>query len=213
MWGQYGYVRACREVSEMSLIECTKQMLLHPKAQWEIIASEPASTAALYTRVVMPLAAIGPVATLIGWSVLGVPIPLAGTYRVPLAVGFTSVALRYVLGLGAVFVLAMIIDALAPSFGGQRSQVQALKVATFSSTAAWLAGIFSLIPSLNELGMLGLYSLYLLYAGLPIVMKAPADRALGYTIVVIVCAVVLFFVIRAIAAGFVTGPDLHIAGA
>jgi len=190
----------------MRLIERTKEVLLHPKSQWEIIAAEPASTGALYTRVIMPLAAIGPVATLIGWSVFGISIPFAGTYRVPLSASLGPAVVRYVLGLAAVFVLALIIDGLAPSFGGQKDQVQALKVAAFSSTAAWLAGIFALIPSLNMLGILGVYSLYLLYAGLPILMKAPPDKALGYTVVVIVSAIAMFVVIGVIASQFVAAP-------
>ena len=166
----------------MRLIERTKEVLLHPTSQWEVIAAEPASTAALYTQVIMPLAAIGPIATLIGWSVFGVSVPFAGTYRVPLSANVGSAVVRYVLGLVAVFALALIIDGLAPSFGGQKSQVQALKVAAFSSTAAWLAGIFALIPSLSMLGILGVYSLYLLYAGLPIVMETPPAHALGYQV-------------------------------
>jgi Yip1 domain len=196
----------------MGLIERTKEILLHPKAQWEVIASEPASTAALYTRVIMPLAAIGPVATLIGWSLFGIPVPFAGTYRVPLSDSLASAVVRYVLGLCSVFVLALIIDGLAPSFGGEKNHVQALKVAAFSSTAVWLAGIFALIPSISVLGILGVYSLYLLYAGLPIVMKAPAERALGYTVVVIVSAIVLFVVIGVIATRFVAAPFTQVPG-
>jgi len=195
----------------MRLIERTKEVLLHPTSQWEVIAAEPASTAALYTQVIMPLAAIGPIATLIGWSVFGVSVPFAGTYRVPLGANLGSAVVRYVLGLVAVFALALIIDGLAPSFGGQKSQVQALKVAAFSSTAAWLAGIFGLIPSLSMLGIVGVYSLYLLYAGLPIVMKTPPDQALGYAVMVIVSAVVMFVVIGVVASRFVAAP--MIAGA
>jgi Yip1 domain len=196
----------------MTLIARTKEILLHPKAEWQVIAGEPASPAELYTKVVLPLAAIGPVATLIGWSVFGIPIPFVGTYRVPLGPSVTSAVVRYMLGLVGVFVLALIIDLLAPRFGGQKSQVQALKVAAFSSTAAWLAGIFALIPALSVLGLVGLYSLYLLYAGLPIVMKAPPERALGYTVVVMVAAVVLFLVIGAIAARFAVLPGLGALG-
>ncbi|HEV8613124.1 MAG TPA: YIP1 family protein, partial [Gemmatimonadales bacterium] len=102
-------------------------------------------------------------------------------------------------------VLALIIDALAPSFGGQKNPIQALKVAVYSSTAAWLAGIFAIIPSLGVLGILGLYSLYLLYLGLPILMKAPQDKAIGYTLVVVIVGIVIFVVIGVVAsrlAGF-----------
>ena len=37
--------------------------------------------------------------------------------------------------------------------------------------------------------------LYLLYLGLPVLMKAPAEKALGYTAVVIIAAIVLFLIV------------------
>ena len=74
-------------------------------------------------------------------------------------------------------------------------------MAAYSSTAGWVAGIFSLIPGLRMLGILGLYSIYLLYLGLPILMKAPAERAAAYTALVVVAAIVLFMVVGMVAAG------------
>jgi hypothetical protein len=114
----------------------------------------------------------------------------------------TGAIIGYVLTLVGTYVLALIIDALAPTFDGQRNQIQALKVAAYSSTAAWLAGIFALIPLLGFLGLVGLYSLYLLYLGLPVLMKTPREKALPYTAVVILAAIVLFIIIGMIAARF-----------
>ena len=84
--------------------------------------------------------------------------------------------------------------------------MQALKVAAYSSTAAWLAGIFILIPALGFLQILGLYSLYLLYLGLPRLMKTPEDKALVYTAIVIVAAFVIFAVIGAVGSFFISYP-------
>src|SRR3546814_8308964 len=86
-----------------------------------------------------------------------------------------------------VWVLAWIINALAPTFEATRNPVQAMKVAAYSATAAWVAGVFQIVPSLGWIGaILGLYSLYLLYLGLPILMKAPAAKAMAYTLATIV---------------------------
>src|SRR3546814_386237 len=94
--------------------------------------------------------------------------------------------MSYVLTLAAIYIVALVIDALAPTFGGQKNPIQALKVAVYSGTAGWVAGIASLLPTLAILGGLvgGLYSLYLLYLGLPRLMKAPEDKAVVYTVVV-----------------------------
>lgn len=84
--------------------------------------------------------------------------------------------------------------------------MQALKVAAYSSTAAWLAGIFILIPALGFLQILGLYSLYLLYLGLPRLMKTPEDKALVYTAIVIVAAFVIIAIIGVIGRFFISYP-------
>ncbi|MGH9893222.1 MAG: Yip1 family protein, partial [bacterium] len=160
----------------------------------------------LYTRYIAPLAAIGPISQVIGYSVFGITIPFAGTYRVPIGSAIISAAVTYLLTLGGTYVLALVIDALAPTFNGQRSRIQALKVAAYSSTAAWVAGIFALVPGLRILGILGLYSIYLLYLGLPVLMKSPREKAVGYTVVVIVAAIVLFMIIGVIASQFLALP-------
>ena len=186
----------------MNLVDRVKRILLSPRTEWEVIDAEQTTPAALYTGYIAPLAAIGPIAQLIGSTVFGIPLPLMGTYRVPLGSALTGAIIGYVLTLVGTYVLALIIDALAPTFSGQRNQIQALKVAAYSSTAAWLAGIFALIPLLGFLGLVGLYSLYLLYLGLPVLMKTPREKALPYTAVVILAAIVLFVIIGMIAARF-----------
>ncbi|OWR01293.1 Yip1 family protein [Sphingopyxis witflariensis] len=182
------------------VIERAKNILLKPKETWAAIDTEPATVQSIYVPYVVLLAAIGPIAQLIGGQVFGYG-AFGVTFRPSLGSALTSAVLSYGLALATIFVLALIIDALAPNFGGQKNQVQALKVAAYSATAGWLAGIFGLIPSLAILGILaGLYGLYLLYLGLPILMKVPEDKAAGYTIVVVIAAVVIFLIIGVIVA-------------
>jgi hypothetical protein len=187
----------------MALAERVKRILLTPQEEWRVIDTEPATPGGLYTRYIIPLAAIGPVAQAIGYSVFGVSLPFMGTYRTPIGSAVTGAVVTFALTLVGVYVLALVIDALAPTFEGTRSQIQALKVAAYASTASWLAGIFALVPGLRVLGILGLYSLYLLYLGLPVLMKSPAEKALGYTVVVILAAIVLFMLIGLVAGRFV----------
>jgi hypothetical protein len=190
----------------MNIIERVKRILLSPRTEWEVIDAESTTPAELYTRYIAPLAAIGPIAQLIGYSAFGITVPFVGTYRVPIGSAITQAIVMYILTLVGTYVLALIIDALAPTFSGQRSQIQALKLAAYSLTASWVAGIFALIPGLRILTLLGLYSLYLLYLGLPVLMKTPREKALGYTVVVIVAAIVLSLITGAIAGVFLSVP-------
>jgi len=191
----------------MNLVDRVKRILLSPKTEWEVVDAEPATATELYTRYIAPLAAIGPISQLIGYSVFGITVPFVGTYRVPIGSAITQAIVTYILTLAGTYILALIIDALAPTFNGQRNQIQALKLAAYSLTASWIAGIFALIPGLRILTLLGLYSLYLLYLGLPVLMKAPREKALGYTAVVIIAAIILSMVIGAIAGIFMRVPS------
>ena len=193
----------------MNLVSRTKNMLLSPKQEWQVIDDEATSVGGLYIGYIVPLAAIGPVASSIGMAVFGISVPVLGTYRVPIDAAVRQGITQYVLALIGVFVLALIIDELAPYFRGQENRYQALKVAAYSSTAVWIVGILGLIPALSILWPLGLYSLYLLSLGLPVLMKVPQDKAMGYTVAVIICAVLLFFVIGMIAAKLGGGPVIE----
>lgn len=186
-----------------SLIERCKNILLKPKEEWERIDAEPATVGGLMTGWVVPLAAIGPVAGLIGGLVFGQS-AWGITYRPSLTVAITGAVLGFVLTVLCAFLLSKIIDALAPSFGGQKNPVQAMKVAAYSGTAAYLAGIFNLVPALMILGILGFYSFYLLYLGLPRLMKAPEDKAMGYTVVTVVAAIVLFFIVTLVTGALMS---------
>lgn len=190
----------------MNLVERAKGIVMKPRDEWPKINAEAHTVQGLYTQYVMILAAIPAVAAFIGMSFIGFS-GFGATYRVPLATGLAQMVLQYLLSLGGVYVMALIIDALAPSFGGEKNFLQAFKVAAFFPTASWLAGIFYLIPMLGILAIVGgLYSLYLLYLGLPLLMKSPEDKAVPYTVVVIIVAIVVMVVIGVISSLVVPGP-------
>lgn len=189
------------------IVQRAKDILLKPKETWPVIAAEPATTQSIYVPYVVALAAIGPLASLIGGQLVGFS-ALGVTWHPPIGTAITSAILSYGLTLATVFILALVIDGLAPNFGGQKDQIQALKVAAYSGTAAWVGGIFGLIPALGLIGLLfALYGLYLLYLGLPVLMKVPQDKALGYTAVVVVVAIVLFLIVGAVVAA-ITAPSM-----
>lgn len=185
-----------------SLVARAKNIIMRPKSEWPVIDAEPATIGGIYRNYVIILAAIPPLAGLIGMLVFGVRF-FGITYRPSPAYAVTQAVVQYLLSLASVYVLALIIEALAPTFGGTKDRVKAFKVAAYGATAGWLAGIFGIIPNLAFLGLLGLYSLYLYYTGLPVLMKSPADRAVGYVAAVIVAAIVLFFIVGAVTGALV----------
>jgi hypothetical protein len=209
------HARATRAVYLMSkeggrhmkdLVARAKNILARPKAEWPVIEAEQSTVGGLYTRYLMILAAIPAVAAFIGMSLIGVG-AFGVSFRVPIANGVASMVAGYVLSLIACGILALVIDVLAPVFGGHKNRLNAFKVAVYGSTAALVGGIFSLLPMLSILGLVAaLYSIYLVYLGLPALMKCTPDKALPYTAVTIVAAIVLGIALGAASNAFRPDP-------
>jgi hypothetical protein len=185
----------------MKLVERAKNILLTPKAEWEAIAADTTPTKDLILAYVLPLAAVAAVAAFIGQVFVGVSAPFVGTMKLGFVAGFVGLVMSLVMAVVMVFVLGFVADALAPSFGGTKNMDQAVKVAAYSFTPVWVVGVVAIIPALAVLGILaGLYAIYLLYLGLPRLMKAPQEKAVGYTVVVVIAGIVLWIVVAAISA-------------
>jgi hypothetical protein len=185
------------------LIARVKAILLTPKTEWPIIAAEQASTGGLYKDYVIWLAGAAALASFISMSLIGRGMMMLGTFRVGIATGLTWAVIGLVQALVLTWVLAWLIDALAPTFGGQKNRVQALKTAAYAFTAGWVASIAAIIPVLGWLIALAgmIYGIYLLYLGLPHTMKCPPEKAVGYTAVTVVIAIVVGWILSAVVGG------------
>lgn len=197
-----------------NLVERAKNILLMPRTEWPVIAAEPETTSGLYTRYIMILSAIGPIAMFFKSTMIGTQMPFLGTFRVDMGTGVTQLVLTYVLGLVAVYLFALIVNALAPTFGGQKDSIQSLKTVAYASTASWVAGVGYLLPWIGMLIALagGIYSIYLLYLGLPVTMKSSPDKAAGYTAVSIIVAIVLYWISALIVGGIIGGSMMSGVG-
>jgi len=199
----------------MSLIERVQSILLKPKQTWPVIAEEGGDTASVFTGYVMILAAIPAICGFIGLSLIGVG-GFGVSYRVPILTGVVQMIVSYLLSLAMVFVLALIVNGLAPTFAGTKDSLRAIKLVAYGCTAIWISGIFSLLPMIAILGvLLGLYSIYLIYTGIAVMMRCPPEKAGAYTAVVIVCGIVVGIVIAAVVSllGPGRGMGLGSAGA
>lgn len=186
----------------MGLIDRVKNILLKPKSEWEVIAGETPSTGDLLGAYVAPLAGIAALCGFLGQTIVGTSIPFLGTYRAPIVAGLVTAVFTFAMAFVSVFILSWLINVLAPSFGGQKNSSQAMKVAVYAYTPGWIGGFLGVLPMLGLLGVLfALYGLYLLYLGLPRLMKNPPEKSLGYTVVVVICAIVIGFVTSMVVGG------------
>src|SRR5262249_34070539 len=100
------------------------------------------------------------------------------------------------------------------NFGGTKDFVAALKLTAYSFTAAWVAQIALLIPFLGWLVVLvaAIYGFYLFFLGAPVLKKCAADKATVYTIVVLLCAIVLMYLLRLIVYTLGVGAGMGVSG-
>jgi hypothetical protein len=177
----------------MNLGDRVKRLLASPKTEWPVIRAEPGTIGDVFRQYVVPFAAIPAVAGFVGSSIIGYSM-MGSSYRVGIVAGVVTAAVSYALSLASVYILAMIVDALAPTFASRKDSVSAYKLAAYSYTASWVSGVFLAIPGLRFLTILGLYGFYLFFVGLTPMMGTPEDRRLPYTLAVVVAGIVLFVV-------------------
>ena len=173
------------------LIQRVINILFKPLDEWKTIQGEKWTLQDLFIKYALILGAIPVVCGFIGQAVIGMSV-LGHTFRLPMGNAILWMVLQYVFSMGMVFGIAFIMDALAPTFGAKKDLLTSLKVVIFSWTAAWVAGVFMIIPALSPLAMLaGIYSLVLMYFGMKGIRKVPADKLVGYYVTVLVISIVL----------------------
>jgi len=177
----------------LELVKRVQAIVSTPQTEWPAVAGE--SNDILAIRYVAILALIPALARLIGgW--------LIGGYT-PFLSALVGAVVAYALSFAVVFALALVVDLLAPKFGGKRNYSGALRLTAYSFTPLWLAGLVLLVPGASFLVLLGLYGLYLMWIGLPVLMQAPRERALPYIIAVAACAIVLEALVRLALAAII----------
>jgi hypothetical protein len=180
----------------MNIVARVQSIILKPKEEWVKIKAEPSTVAELFTSYAMILAAIPALAQFIGLSIIGQRVPFIGMFRWGIGKALPYALVSYVFSLGAVYVFGFIINVLAPNFSSAQNIPNAMKLAVYSMTPLWLAGILYIIPALGILAIIGsLYGLYVLYLGFDMpMMDTPKDKVMGYMIVCFVVVIVLILI-------------------
>jgi len=170
-----------------------KAILVDPVAEWALIEREAGDPAYVLSRYVTVLALVPAAFSFIGASLVGVVVPDAGVVRAPIFNGLFGAIFGYVLTCATVLLLGIIVNLAAPWFGGRRDFDNAFKLAVYSFTPVWLAGIFLVLPGLRFLMLLGLYGAYILWLGAPRLMKQQRQGLFLFTALITVVAFALVY--------------------
>ena len=188
----------------MNVAARAKAILTDPMAAWSQIEKDTGDASFLLSRYVSVLALIPALAGFAGAALIGVVMPGGATVRANLFNGISGAVFGYVMSCATVLVLGLIIDFLAPLFSGQRNFNNAFKLAVYSFTPVWIAGIFLVLPGLRFIVLTGCYGAYLLWLGLPRLTKVPEEQAANFAAVIVICAWGLLY-LTAVAQRIVFG--------
>jgi hypothetical protein len=177
----------------MNVARRAKAMLVDPFAEWTTIARETGDPAYLLSHYAAALALIPAASSVIGASLIGVVMPDGTTMHASTVNGLFGSVFDYVTTCATVLLLGLVINVLAPIFGGRRDFDNAFRLALYSFTPVWLAGVFLLLPGLRFLVLTGFYGAYALWLGLPLLAKSSERQALNFATVIVVCASVLVY--------------------
>jgi hypothetical protein len=187
------------------LLARIRNIVVDPRGEWPLIATEPGDPMRLFVGYVAVLATIPAIAGFIGSSLIGVSVS-AGRLHDPLLFGLLRAFISYLFSFVIVYLTALAIDVMAPLFQTQRNFTNALKVAVYSFTPVWLIGIVLVIPGLRFLSILGLYAIRLIWTGLPPLMGTPRPKILPYALAVVAAAFVITLAMAVIQAAITTLP-------
>ncbi len=193
-----------------SLIARVRGLLLEPKQELPKTIAEPGDFKSLLPYVLV-LIAVSALAKFISSGILGIyTAPQVvfgmriggGWFRAPIA-SLVQAVLDVGLGVATWWFFGFILAALAPSFGARKDDNAALKVAAWTATPVWLAGVFSLLNSIPYLGWLALLALVaaLVYGvligmwALPLLMGTPENKAPGHILAAMAIAVAVSLVV------------------
>jgi hypothetical protein len=195
-----------------NLLSRAMNLMFGPSAELARIAPEQETVPGFYAKWIVPLALIPVIAGAIGMVLFGAGIPgLAVMKFGPVQAAIIGV-LQFVTILGMTYVMALLINALAPNFGAEQNPMQALKTAGYSGTAFCLAGVFQILPILSFLGLVGLYSIYILNRGVRTLMKAPEEKATGYTAAIVVIMLIGWIIVGALMSNVTSRVALGAVG-
>jgi hypothetical protein len=196
-----------------AIIKRVIAIITKPVDEWEVIKNETMTVSDMFLKYAIFLAAIPAIAAFIGFALVGISLGPFGSFRIPIVNSLIYAIVTYVLSLVGTYVVGMVIDALAPSFGSAKDLTRSMKVAVFASTATWVAGIFLIIPSLSVIAWVGsLYGIYLFYLGLKSLKETPQDKLIGYLIVTIIIAGVIVWAISFIPNKIVFSASMFTGG-
>ncbi len=187
--------------------ERVKNILIHPKKEWEFIQYEQSTPRELILQYVLPITIIAAIATFIGLGFFGYHnhSTSAGGFGTGLTSGINLILEDVV----TIIIGGWLIDALAPYHQAEKKVETSIQLMAYSYTPVMIGSFLNVIPALTIVGNLfGLYSIPLLYWGASPMKNVPENKKLVYVILIIFGVFIIRFLIGYLLNGMFSNPYL-----
>jgi hypothetical protein len=213
-----------------SLVARVRGLLMAPKDELPKTIAEPGDFKSLLPYVVV-LLAVGALAEFLSAGVIGVYVQPQVVFNMKIGGGFfrspvqalVGAVLSVGMGVGVWWFYAFMLETLAPTFAGRKDRSGAFKVAAYSATPIWVAGVLAILHSVPYLGWVAnlgrlaalVYAVMVGIWALPILMGTPENKAAGHILaamaITLVATVAVWFVVFSVLFGmlFAVGAGLH----
>lgn len=174
-----------------NIVQRVTNIMLRPRQEWLLIETEQPNTTRLIGGYALALAMIPALASVIKYGILGYN--FLGLTTRSLGTGIEKGLTHLLASIIGVYLLAWVIDELAPSFESPKNFGRSLQLAVYCYTPQWLAGILILFSTkLNMIiFLISLYAIYLLATGIPVLKETPKDKVTGYVSLTIIAMIVI----------------------
>jgi len=157
----------------------TKNILITPAKEWEIIALETGKYSSLVLTFALPWIILCSLAKFAGLAFFSDNFEFLNAFIQSFIQFFTLFT--------AVYFTSKITYRLAPSFQSVKDEDQAFRLIIYTCVPVFVSTFFvNLFPSLFPLKLLYLYSIYLINTGITSLMKTPDDQKIGYMLIALI---------------------------
>ncbi len=191
-----------------AIIKRSINIIVKPAEEWKVIEQENANKNTALFGYALPYIILVSIAALIGCLIFN-SFFYSMTYTV------ITTLFAFIIPFAGIIISAIIINAIAPSFGSTKNIDNAFKLVIYSYTATFIVSIATgLLPVLFFVSVAAGYSFYIMFFGITPMMKTPDDKKVSYFIVSILIMLgvysTLTFTLGLISAGLLfSGVGLH----
>ncbi|MFP4060332.1 MAG: Yip1 family protein [Bacteroidales bacterium] len=164
-----------------AIVKRTKNIIVNPIGEWEIIKAESPGKNNVLKNFVLPYVVVIGIAALIGSAIFHSRFGFSISYII------TSSIISMIMAFAGVYLSALLINELAPSFDSVKNSDNSFSYVAYSFTAYFVATAVSDLLDIYPLNILislaGLYSFYILWLGATPMMSTPEEKKAGFVIV------------------------------